>query len=98
MADNGTIITADTLVQRVDRELLTSELGDELVMMDVEKGNYISLNKMGRIIWDYLEEPITTQNLIAKLMERYNVDKDVCARETLEYLKEMYEKEIISMV
>ena len=98
MADNGTIITADTLVQRVDRELLTSELGDELVMMDVEKGNYISLNKMGRIIWDYLEEPITTQNLIAKLMERYNVDKDVCSHDTLEYLKEMYEKEIISMV
>jgi hypothetical protein len=98
MAGNETTITIDTLVQRVDRELLTSELGDELVMMDVEKGNYISLNKMGRIIWDHLEDPITIKGLIAKLMEKYNVEKDVCAHDTLKYLEEMYEKEIVSIV
>ena len=97
MAHNEQIITPHTIVKRVDRELLTSELGDELVMMDVERGNYVSLNKTGRIIWNYLEHPIVISDLINSLMVKYNVEREECVNDTLSYLRDMFEKYIIAI-
>jgi len=45
----------DSVVQRKDDHLIISVLGDDWVMMDIENGAYLSLNKTGRIIWELIE-------------------------------------------
>lgn len=76
----------DSRVQRQDNNLIISELGSDLVMMDVENGSYLSLNKTGRIIWEQLENPILVANLIKYLMNRFPVDEKTCTAETLDFL------------
>jgi hypothetical protein len=95
MANTGTLITLETIIQRNTENLLTSEVGDEMVMMDMEGGNYISLNKIGRVIWEQIEQPIQVETLIAYLMGRFNVDKDTCATDTMEYLQNMQDQKAI---
>ena len=36
---------------------LSARVGDELVMMSAEKGNYIGLSEVGARIWDIIETP-----------------------------------------
>jgi hypothetical protein len=79
-------ISVDSHVQRNDSNLIVSELDDDLVMMDIENGSYLSLNKTGRIIWEQLEKPIMVCDLIQQLMNRFSVDEKTCTAETLDFL------------
>ncbi|MCK9625813.1 MAG: PqqD family peptide modification chaperone [Bacteroidales bacterium] len=82
-------ISIDSLVQRKDNDLIVSELDDDLVMMDIESGSYLSLNKTGRIIWEQLEQPVLVGNLIQHLMNRFSVDEKICTIETLDFLNKI---------
>jgi len=94
---NDESLTLETVVQKNTQNLLISEVGDELVMMDMEKGNYINLNKIGRIIWEQIENQITVIELINLLTNRFDVQKDECTKDTLEYLQKMYDQNLLSV-
>jgi hypothetical protein len=68
---------------------ISGRLHDELVMMDIEKGKYFSLNPVATRIWDLLEESKSLNELCGVLMEEYEVNSEQCSREVEEYLSEM---------
>lgn len=94
---NDERLTLETVVQKNTQNLLISEIGDELVMMDMEKGNYINLNNIGRTIWEQIENQITVIELINLLTNRFDVQKDECTKDTLEYLQKMYDQNLLSV-
>ncbi len=89
-------ITTETVVSRKKEGLLVSELGNEMVMMDIDSGNYIGLNETGRAIWELIEEPVKVDDLIKQLMTKYDISFDDCSKDTLEYLNKMDEQKILS--
>ncbi|MBW4890007.1 PqqD family peptide modification chaperone [Mucilaginibacter sp. HMF5004] len=91
------MITLDTTIQRNTDNLLTSEVGDELVMMDMDGGNYISLNKTGRVIWEQIEQPVKVGDMVNRLTTRFDIDKETCAADTLEYLENMLAQKVITV-
>ncbi len=91
------VIDLKTIVCKRKQGLLVSELGNELVMMDIDQGNYIGLNETGRAIWELLEEPISVEQLIEKLICSYEIDIDQCTGDTLEYLNKMNEQQLLSI-
>jgi len=64
-------------------------LDDELVMMDIEKGKYFSLNKVATHIWDLLKKPHTIPELCELLLSEYDVDPETCKKEVTVLLNEM---------
>lgn len=88
-------ITNENIVQRRSEQILASEVGDDLVMMDIESGQYITLNKVAHVIWSHIETPIKVSDLITKLMESFNVTEEECTHDTLEYLNKMYEQHLL---
>ncbi len=91
----NTNIDIESIIQRNDQHLMASEVGDELVIMDVENGNYIGLNKTGYAIWKQIAEPTRVQDLIIYLTEKYSIQKAECTNDTLAYLKDMLAQKII---
>jgi hypothetical protein len=89
-------ITLQSVVSRRKEGLLVSELGKEVVMMDIDNGNYIGLNETGKAIWDMIEEPVKVEHLVEKLLQQYDINKDQCSSETLEYLNQMQEQKILA--
>ena len=59
-------ITGMEKFQRAD-DLLGAAVGEELLMMSIEKGSYFSLNAVGGRIWELLETPISIDELVARL-------------------------------
>ncbi|HPJ69084.1 MAG TPA: PqqD family protein [Bacteroidales bacterium] len=68
---------------------ISGRLQDEVVMMDIDKGKYFSLNPVATRIWDLIEVPLTIDELCSRLMEEYEVDAEQCQSEVTEVIDEM---------
>ena len=68
---------------------LSAKVGDELVMMSAEKGNYIGLSEVGARIWDIIETPRDFEAVCAQLQQEYDVTPDVCRAEVETFLSEL---------
>ena len=87
--ENSGSINIESIVRKSTEHILTSEVGDELVMMDIESGQYITLNKVASIIWQQLEKPIKVNDLVLMLIKKFEVSEEECTKETLEYLNKL---------
>lgn len=72
-----------------NKNTLSGSLQDELVMMDLDRGKYFSLNPVATRIWTLLENPLTIDELCRILTDEYNVDIEQCRAEVREHLTEM---------
>ena len=72
-----------------NNETISGRLHDELVMMDIKKGKYFSLNPVATHIWDLLAQPLSLDELCLKLTAEYEVAEVQCRGEIEEYLEEM---------
>jgi hypothetical protein len=68
---------------------LSAKVGDELVMMSAEKGNYIGLSELGSRIWDLIETPQNIETLLTRLQQEYEVSAETCRAEVDTFLQEL---------
>lgn len=78
-----------------NNKTISGRLQDELVMMDIEKGKYFSLNPVATRIWDLLEKPLALDELCGLLMDEYEVEEEQCRSEVEELLTEMVKLGIV---
>lgn len=81
-------ITRESII-KVNDEILTTTIDNELGMMNINKGFYYTLNPIGKHIWDMMGEKLVVKDLIESLSHSYNVDEDVCFNDVQEWLKIM---------
>jgi len=79
-------------------EPLQAGLDDEVVMMSVEKGSYYGLDPVGARIWELLESPKQVSEVVADLLEAYEVEKDVCERETIAFVQSLLGEDLAEIV
>lgn len=79
-------------------EILASELEDELMMMDLDTNNYFALDPVANHIWQLLVEPLTAAELCARLGRHFEVDEETCRRDTLAFLRQMWDEKLIQVV
>lgn len=68
---------------------LSARVGDELVMMSAEQGNYIGLSEVGARIWDLIETPQPVETILVRLQEEYAVAPETCRAEVDTFLQEL---------
>ncbi|HEY1896431.1 MAG TPA: PqqD family peptide modification chaperone [Terracidiphilus sp.] len=74
------------------RELVSTELDQETVLMSINAGAYYGLEGPARRIWEKLETPMTFAQLVDSLVEEYRVSPETCAEDVQKFLADM-EKE-----
>jgi hypothetical protein len=77
------------VVVRRQGDWLSAKIGDELVMMSAEKGNYIGLSEVGARIWDLIETPQPVDSIVARLETEYEVGPETCRAEVQAFLTEL---------
>ena len=91
------MIDQDSIVVRNNDRFISSDLGTEVVLLDLSSGNYISMNVIGALIWKVLEKSESVSNLITMLIAKTDVTEDQCRKETISFLTDLYEQEIIKL-
>jgi len=87
-------LTIDSLVQR-NPKLIANQMDGEIVMMSVDNGEYYGLDETGSRIWELMEFPVVISDLLDSLHSEFDVDKDECTRDTMEFLNDLYEKDLL---
>jgi len=78
--------------------MVTSTLDGEIVMMSVDNGEYYGLDEIGTRIWELLEKPIVIDNLINCLTNEFEVDRQECEQDTLDFLEDMFSRKLIDLL
>lgn len=85
--NNNSYIDLNTVIQRNDVKFLANKLGEEMVMMNMETGDFITMNNVGADIWTLAEQPIPVKELIQKLLSLYETTEEQCINETMQFLQ-----------
>lgn len=79
------------------KDIDATDLNGDIVMMDLEKGRYFSLNSVGSRIWELIEEPVQINQVVDSLLEEYEITRNECEENVLEFLNKLEEAQIISI-
>ena len=77
------------------KDIDTTDINGDIVMMDLEKGKYFSLNSVGSRIWELVQEPIEVIKLVDSLLEEYDVSRSDCEKNVLDFLEKLDNEKII---
>lgn len=86
----------NTIVER-NREIDASGLDGEIVMMDLERGNYFMLNPVGSRIWELIEKPVSVDRIIHQLRQEYEVSLEECHEAVKEFLHELHHANLLDI-
>lgn len=70
-------------------DLVAADMDGELVMMSVEQGTYFGLTGIAPQIWNILEQPYSVDEIVAQLLEIYEVSEEVLRTDVDLFLDDM---------
>ena len=88
---------SDPCVVVATKEHFSSPLGDDIIILDVKAGLYLSLDNVGALVWDLVQSPVTVKDLRAAILEKYEVDPEVCERDLLALLRELADRNLVEI-
>lgn len=91
----NTLSTTSIIVRNT--EIVTANMDGETVMMSIENGKYYNLGKVGSAIWERIEEPISIEMLIEKLLEQYAVGREQCLTEVMKFLSDTAKEGLVKL-
>lgn len=77
-----------------DDNWVGSQIEDNFVMVNIESGKYVALNASASAIWDALEQPRSADEIVADLLERFEVDQQTCRVSVDRMLEQMGELQL----
>jgi hypothetical protein len=91
----STITLESTVVRSADQ--VSTDLGDEIVILDLQSDEYFSLDGVGSRIWEMIETPITVRQILAAILKVYDVEPAIAERDLLAVLSEMAQEGLIEV-
>ncbi len=76
---------------------LGAAVGEEQVLLDMERGVYIGLNPVGTDIWRRIEQPTVVAALCAELRAEYDADAAVIEADVLGFLDRLLQQNLIEL-
>lgn len=84
----------NTLISRNPSQVF-SEIDGQVVMLNVRKEAYYTLNEVGSAIWKEIESPRKLEDIILFLTEAYEVTYENCRDEMIPFLNELLEAGVV---
>lgn len=89
-------IKLENAIER-NSEIDATDLDGEVVMMNMEKGQYFMMNEVGSRIWEIIEEPIKVCELIEALLSEFEVEREECENTVMEFLDDLNHGNLIKV-
>jgi len=77
------------------RDLLSADVGDELVALDADAGHCYGFNSAAASVWRQLEQPRSFDELKSGLLDEFDVTEEQCASDLNELLDDLVAKGLV---
>lgn len=96
MSSEHTLSSSSTVVAK--EQLLSSCIGDEAVILNLDSGIYYGLNEIGNRIWQLVQQPQTVATLQASILQEYTVKPEICEQDLLALLQDLQANGLIEII
>lgn len=80
---------------RIAEGVITKEVGDELVLLDVERGVYYGLHEVSARIWQLLGAGESVGTTMERLLEEYDVERETLEQDVARLIGELREAGLV---
>jgi hypothetical protein len=77
--------------RRVDWRLIEGEV----VALDLERSQYIAINRTGAVLWPLLAEGASAERLVSVLQERFGIDAPQAEADVEVFLADLREQDLL---
>ncbi len=77
---------------------ITSQLGDESVILGLDDGMYYGLDAIGTRIWRLLDHPRSVREICEMIQEEYEVGSVACEDAVLNLLRDLNAKALVEVL
>lgn len=88
------MLTSESILS-VSKDAVGSEVGGEVVLIDVESGRYFGFDAVGSEVWRRLQAPISLAALCAGLQAHFDGDPAVIQREAVGFLELLIQRGLV---
>ena len=81
----------------VPSQVMSRQVGDETVILDLSRGMYFSLDPVGAQIWQLLSDGQSIDLIVTTLLSRYEVAEDQLRRDVSDLVEELKSRGLIEL-
>lgn len=81
----------------VSGDQITSQLGDESVMLSLKDGIYYGLDALGTRIWGLMKQPRSVREICETIEGEYDVQPDACEQAVLALLRDLEARNLVEI-
>jgi hypothetical protein len=89
-------MTLDTKINIPDT-LFLQKVDDETILLDSNTNEYFSINEIGTLIWETLEEKKDLNSVKEEIISNYEVDEKQVEKDILNFIQEVVNKGLITI-
>lgn len=82
---------------RINKKVVHEAFEDELVIINLDNGNYYTLTGSGAEMWRYIERRATVREVVDAIAERYTAERSALQSAVDTFLGELQQEELISL-
>ena len=71
------------------------QVGDDVVVLDIERTAYLGVNRTGAVIWLALSSGATHQELVSLVMKRFRVDQDRATQDVEAFVDDLFARGLL---
>jgi hypothetical protein len=97
MSIDATNVSTTSTVALAPPDVILQELGDEVVVANLDTGVYFSMNEVAARIWSLLLESSSIGEVVAKMLDEYDVDEAAVRADVNRLIDELLEHGLIRL-
>lgn len=70
-------------------DVVTTDLDDELVLLDPSTGSLHTMNDTGRVVWNAIAHPATVESVVESITATFDVDEATATADVCRVLAEL---------
>ncbi|MBE0428992.1 MAG: PqqD family protein [Thermoleophilia bacterium] len=81
-----------------DSEVLFTSMGDDAVLLHVQRGDYYSLNKVGARLWSITDGSKTIGDLAGEITEEFEISREEAEKDIIELAGQLAKEGLVKVV
>ncbi len=85
----------DTTLQ-IPAQVMSREVGDEVVLLDLANGTYFGLEGVGRYIWNSIVDGHSIDQIVDRIVTEFDVDEDQAQTDLLAFAEDLLARGLLA--
>jgi hypothetical protein len=90
------VISLDAVIQ-ANNDQISTDMADEMVILNLQDGVYYGLNQVGTFVWKMLQAPVPVRQICDAVVNEYEVDPERCQKDILALLQDLQSHGLIKV-